>query len=306
MCLIVFSYLEYADYPLIFAGNRDEFHGRPAAPAHFWGTHPDLLAGRDLQAGGTWLGVSREGLFATVTNYREPIKNSTTSRLSRGALVTEYLLKSTSVESHFADLAPRSVDYNGFNLIFGRPDALYYFSNRGPKAESNQPNESAADGDAFAVDDDASATDDDASAADADASAADADAYANPRIHTIEPGLHGLSNEQLDTPWPKVRRAKELFRRAVDGVEPAFEPLLDLLADSRRASDHEVPSTGLGPELESRLSSIFIPGDDYGTRASTVVLMREDGLVQFAERTYGPGGVETGTRMFDYVVDGPV
>jgi uncharacterized protein with NRDE domain len=285
MCLIVFSYLEYADYPLIFAGNRDEFHGRPAAPAHFWGTHPDLLAGRDLQAGGTWLGVSREGLFATVTNYREPIKNSTTGRLSRGALVTEYLLKSTSVESHFADLAPRSADYNGFNLIFGRLDALYYFSNRGPKAESNQPNESVADGDAYA---------------------ADADAYANPRLHTIEPGLHGLSNEQLDTPWPKVRRAKELFRKAVEGVEPAFEPLLDLLADSRRASDHEVPSTGLDPELESRLSSIFIPGDDYGTRASTVVLMREDGLVQFAERTYGPGGVETGTRTFDYVVDGPV
>ena len=292
MCLIVFSYHEYADYPLIFAGNRDEFHGRPAAPAHFWGTHPDLLAGRDLQAGGTWLGVSREGLFATVTNYREPIKNSTTCRLSRGALVTEYLLKSTSVESHFADLASRSVDYNGFNLLFGRPDALYYFSNRGPKAESNQPNESAADGDAYA--------------ADGDAYAAAADAYANPRLHTIEPGLHGLSNEQLDTPWPKVRRAKELFRKAVEGVEPAFEPLLDLLADSRRASDHEVPSTGLDPELESRLSSIFIPGDDYGTRASTVVLMREDGLVQFAERTYGPGGVETGTRTFDYVVDGPV
>jgi uncharacterized protein with NRDE domain len=101
-----------------------------------------------------------------------------------------------------------------------------------------------------------------------------------------------------------VRRAKELFRKAVEGSEPAFEPLLDLLADSRRASNHEIPSTGLSPELESRLSSIFIPGDEYGTRASTVVLMHEDGLIQFAERTYGPGGVETGTRTFEVVVDG--
>jgi uncharacterized protein with NRDE domain len=129
MCLIVFAWRASAAFPLVVAANRDEWRERPAEPARWWSDHPDLLAGRDLQAGGTWMGVTREGRFAAVTNFRDPSDKRSNAR-SRGGLVTEFLLGSDSPARFLSNLSARSHEYNGFNLILGDGASLLYFGSR--------------------------------------------------------------------------------------------------------------------------------------------------------------------------------
>lgn len=135
MCLILFAHQTHSEYPLVFAGNRDEFYGRPTAHAEFRDDAPNVLAGRDLKSGGTWLGVTRNGHWATVTNVRD----STEPRLdapSRGHLVSEYLKSEPSPESYLQSIADDADRYNGFNLMVGTPGELYFLSNRdGPVRE---------------------------------------------------------------------------------------------------------------------------------------------------------------------------
>jgi uncharacterized protein with NRDE domain len=115
---------------LVVAANRDEFHQRPTAAAAFWPASPDLLAGRDLEAGGTWLGVTRQGKFAAITNYREPQHPEGPMRHSRGHLVRDYLAGRETAADYAASLAARGQDYRGFNLLLGEPGALLHVSNR--------------------------------------------------------------------------------------------------------------------------------------------------------------------------------
>ena len=122
MCLIALAWRARADLPLVVAANRDEWRERPAEPAHWWPDHPAILAGRDLQAGGTWMGVARGGRFAAVTNFRDPSDKRSDAK-SRGGLVSEFLLGDEPPERFLASLAPRSGDYNGFNLILGDGEA---------------------------------------------------------------------------------------------------------------------------------------------------------------------------------------
>ena len=129
MCLIVLAWRASAAFPLVVAANRDEWRERPAEPARWWSDHPDLLAGRDLQAGGTWMGVTREGRFAAVTNFRDPSDKRSNAR-SRGGLVTEFLLGSDSPARFLSNLSARSHEYNGFNLILGDGASLFYFGSR--------------------------------------------------------------------------------------------------------------------------------------------------------------------------------
>ena len=129
MCLIVVAWRSRADLPLVVAANRDEWRDRPAEPAHWWPDHPSILAGRDLQAGGTWMGVTREGRFAAVTNFRDPSDRRSTAR-SRGGLVTEFLLTTESPPAYLAAVARRAAEYNGFNLIVGDGETLWYFGSR--------------------------------------------------------------------------------------------------------------------------------------------------------------------------------
>src|SRR5512145_724868 len=122
MCLIVLGWRVHPEYPLIVAANRDEFHARPAAPAAFWEDKPGILAGRDLEARGTWMGVSRSGKFGAVTNYRgahEP----------RGALVTRFLEDGHGAGHYLKTIEPES--YSGFNLLVCDGDELWAMSNRG-------------------------------------------------------------------------------------------------------------------------------------------------------------------------------
>ncbi len=131
MCLIVVALRCHPDFPVILAGNRDEFHRRPAAPAHRWQDAPDLVAGRDLEKGGTWLGVSRRGALAVVTNFRDPSRPRNAAAPSRGAMVTDFLLdRSQTAESFLQRHAHAESAYDGFNLIAGDPSGLWYGSTR--------------------------------------------------------------------------------------------------------------------------------------------------------------------------------
>lgn len=128
MCLILFAYHCSNDYPLLIAANRDEYHQRPAQAARFWPESPQLLAGRDLLGGGTWLGVNRNGRFAAVTNFREP--GATSSERSRGELCVDFLLGNSSARCFASELAARANQYGGYNLLLWDGDQLCYYSNQ--------------------------------------------------------------------------------------------------------------------------------------------------------------------------------
>lgn len=138
MCLIVIGWRASADFPLLVAANRDEWRDRPARAAHWWEDHPQILAGRDLQAGGTWMGVTRRGRFAAVTNFRDPSDRRSTAR-SRGELVTQFLLSAAAPADFLAGIAARAGDYNGFNLVVGDGASLWYFGSREGNAREIEP-----------------------------------------------------------------------------------------------------------------------------------------------------------------------
>ena len=243
MCLVLLAPHTHSAYPLVLAANRDERSGRPAAPAAWWDDAPHVLAGRDLEAGGTWMGVARDGRWAAVTNVREPSVPQRPGAPSRGALVADFLRGSSSAEAYLAALAPRAGEWNGFNLLAGDGAGVAWLSNRAPGPVR------------------------------------------------VEPGVHGLSNALLDTPWPKVERGRGDLARILAGPEDQLEAaLFRTLALRDAAPDARLPDTGVGVELERALSSLFIDMPGYGTRASTVLLIRHDGLVRLTERTIVPGG----------------
>lgn len=248
MCLIALAWKTHSDWPLVVAANRDEWRERPTQPAHWWPDHPQLLAGRDLQAGGTWMGITKGGRFAAVTNFRDPSDKRSTAR-SRGALVSEFLLGVRTPLDYLGQLVSRAREYNAFNLIVGDGQSLWYYGSREDNARA------------------------------------------------IEPGIHGLSNHLLDEPWPKVVHAREALRRALDESDP-IEPLFNMLSASDVVADDQLPQTGVGIEWERRLSAALITGEDYGTRASTVLLLGAAGTFEFEERTRdGAGKVTTRARF---------
>ncbi len=133
MCLILFAVEQHPDYPLVVIANRDEYYARPSRDAYWW-DDADIYAGRDLEAGGTWLGVARRGRFAAVTNVREP-GSMTPGKRSRGELTRDYLAGHDSAEAYLGDLAARDQEYSGFNLLLGEPTALWFYSNREREAQ---------------------------------------------------------------------------------------------------------------------------------------------------------------------------
>ncbi len=128
MCLLAIAYKQHKKYKVILASNRDEQKSRPSAPASKWTTNPFLIAGQDLEKGGTWLGINALGRFAAITNYRQPTL-AEENKLSRGLLMTDYLLGSGSPQTFMDELKPHAAAYNGFNLLFGDLDELLYYSN---------------------------------------------------------------------------------------------------------------------------------------------------------------------------------
>lgn len=128
MCLINFQFHEHPYYKLIVAANRDEFYNRPTASAHFWNDEPTILAGRDLEQMGTWLGITKQGRFAALTNYRNPA-HMASGKTTRGEIITNYLTETSSPWDFIATIHENKVSYNGFNLILGNPDQLVYYNN---------------------------------------------------------------------------------------------------------------------------------------------------------------------------------
>ena len=138
MCLIAIAWQARRDLPLMVAANRDEWRERPTQAAHWWPERAELLAGRDLQAGGTWMGITRGGRFAAVTNFRDPSDKRSTAR-SRGTLVTEFLFGSDTPARFLANLSPRAHEYNGFNIIVGDGASLFYFGSREGQPRAIEP-----------------------------------------------------------------------------------------------------------------------------------------------------------------------
>jgi len=237
MCLILFAYKTDPDYHLQLLANRDEFYARPAALADWWEDAPQLLAGRDLERGGSWLGVTRQGRFAALTNYRDRVERDHSSGRSRGALVRDYLLGSLGPADYLNRVAEDGGAYNGFNLLAGDQQQLCYYSNR------------------------------------------------QGQIRSLEPGLYGLSNSLLDTPWPKVLRGKSALGSALLR-SAGEEELLRLLTDREPVADRELPDTGFGIEWERLLAPLFIAGERYGTRCSTLVKIGHDGRILLRERSF--------------------
>lgn len=249
MCLVVVAWNAHPDYTVILAGNRDEFHARPAAQVGWWSDPEGILGGRDLEAGGGWLAVDRRGRLAVVTNFRESPR--TAGIRSRGELVVEVLSHPGPVRDWVSTLDGRRDEYGGFNLLVRDGVELHCLGNRG--------------GDRF----------------------------------DLPPGIYGLSNHLLDTPWPKVTSVKDGIARMIRDGSVATEGLFDLLADRTQVREDKLPNTGVPLEWERALSSVFVAGADYGTRASTVVLIRNDGSIELEERRFGPGGVPTGRSRFE-------
>jgi uncharacterized protein with NRDE domain len=255
MCLILFAWKVHAKFPLILAANRDEFTERPSAPAAFWDDAPDLLAGRDLMRGGTWLGITRTGRLAAVTNYRDPASLKEDAP-SRGELVSDYLRGKEHPEAFLRRVESRAARYNGFSLLVGHGSVLAYFSNRG---EANR----------------------------------------------LTPGIHGISNHLLDTPWPKVEWGKRAMGELlVANNDPSPEALLALLGSRSRPPDESLPETGVGLERERVLSPLFIESPGYGTRCSTVLLIDREGMVTFVERVFNGGSEPRLTSRFDFRIIG--
>jgi len=259
MCLILFLYDTHPDYRLILAANRDEFYDRPTDPLSFWDDSPDVLAGRDLKGKGTWLGITKNNRIAAITNFREPALFNPDAP-SRGLLISDYLTGTKTPEIYLKHIKTIGHRYNGFNLILGDSNGLYYYSNKTEK------------------------------------------------IKELKPGLYGLSNNLLDTPWPKVEKGKTGLKKLLAGEKQInTEDIFSLLADRTFAPDDRLPDTGIDLKWERILSPLFITSDTYGTRSSSIVLIDRSHEASFAERSFipeKPGFFKQKTRRFNFEISG--
>lgn len=252
---MLFAWRAHPDYRLVFAGNRDEAYERPSAPAAFWDDQPRLCGGRDLEKGGSWLGLTLSGRMAAVTNYRDGPSHRSAPR-SRGELVANFLRTDTEPQPYLEQVHAAGAQYGGFSLVVGNLAQLFCCANRGNGFEE------------------------------------------------ITPGVHGLSNHLLDTPWPKVRKGRERVDALLGQTRSNLvDGLFELLADRTVAPDGELPDTGVGLQRERELSPCFIAGERYGTRASTVLLISRDNEVLFVERSFGPRGAPQGNVEHRFTLD---
>ncbi len=249
MCLILVAFKVDSSLPLVVAANRDEFHARPAQKADWWPDDPDLLGGRDLQAGGTWLAVHRRGRFAAVTNYRDADSPSR-GKQSRGRLVTGFL-QGHMAPTEYVD----SLDgdrYAGFNLLVYDGNSLAYFSNR-----SSEHGE-------------------------------------------LTPGIYGLGNATLDTPWEKVERGKAGLGALLADGKVNETTLLRLLADRKKGPVDEVRADRLPFATAHAITAPFIVLPEYGTRCSSVVLQDDADKWSMLERRFAASGERSGESRYSF------
>lgn len=237
MCIVAVAHGVSNRYPLIVAANRDERHARPSQAASWWDGPGSLLAGRDLAAGGTWLGVTGSGRFAAVTNIFET--GAAAAERSRGELVTSFL-RSTTTPAEFArSLAADGAGYGPFNLIVGASDALHFVSNRHAPA-------------------------------------------------VLASGIHVFSNNAPGLHWPKVDALARAIEHAADRDDTIGYLLATLTGPDAR-----------GP-LERASDSLFVVGDAFGTRCTTVITVADTSRAVFVEQCFDPGGAAAGLSEFTF------
>lgn len=304
MCLVFVAWRDHPRCRLVVAANRDEYHARPTAPAAPWdeerrpaqgdraaagpappraieveaqvearaqaqtqapaalqddvgasarapvGAAPGgrcrILAGRDLAAGGTWLGVTADGRFAALTNVRGTAPPAPDAP-SRGRLAVDFLRSGLGARAHAHEVAREADRYSGFNLLLADRDELFCVSNCG----------------------------------------------GGERVMEVAPGCHGLSNDRLNVPWPKVTEGLAGFRRLLR-TDFAPDDLFALLADDEPAAEADLRGSG----LERAHSARFIRGEVYGTRSSTVLCIEPSGALAFEERSFDARALETGRVAF--------
>jgi uncharacterized protein with NRDE domain len=234
MCIVVFRWQPDSDSPLILAANRDEFFARPTQSMHWW-RDADILAGRDLQSGGTWLGITRGGRFALVTNVRDPSLRKSNAP-SRGLLVSSFLTSDQSAESFATSLASNAHLYEGFNLLCGelaerseRAPCMWFLNSR------ERETQEVASG---------------------------IHTLSNASLNTAWP-----KTERIKTAFT--------YALNIDDAEMQDAALNTLLSDTTQADERELPNTGVPLDWERALSSVFIRHGEYGTRASTRIRVNQ-------------------------------
>lgn len=245
MCLIVFAWKIIPCTPLIVASNRDEFYDRPASPAAWWVSSPQVFGGQDLQSGGTWMGITKSTdgsevtiKFAAITNIRAPSETRKDAP-SRGALVANYLSGELSAQDYISSIRIQAEYYNGFNLLIADQNELIWFSNRTTDDQRNGL--------------------------------------------PLAPGIYGISNASLDTPWPKVVKTKAEFASLICQRAP-HDAYFEMLSNTTQAPDCRLPDTGVSFEMERLLSAACIESPTYGTRVSSLVKIHVNHPTEFDEK----------------------
>ena len=252
MCLISLNWQPGTPVPLLVASNRDEFYARPSLGLHHWPGR-GILAGQDLQAGGTWLGLGRgvgaggEGSnhirMAALTNYRD-VTSQKSNAVSRGHITTRFLTSAVSAQAYLEALSANTRLYNPFNLILFDGQDLMGFESR------------------------------------------------HARMFALPKGITSVSNADFNTPWPKLEQLRISFEQTLateDDEALLHDKLLTLLSDDRVAPDATLPQTGIPLDRERALSAAFIRTPDYGTRACSVIRLGLD-AAQFTERCFDADG----------------
>lgn len=280
MCLIGLAWQAHPEIVLIIAANRDEYHARPSAASAWWRDAPQVFGGSDLQSGGTWMGITREGRFAALTNVRDPGEFRPNAR-TRGALVADFLASQGAPAAYVAQCMQELANYNGFNLLTGTPEALWYCGNRGAAARALEPG-------LYAL----------------------SNALLDtpwPKVISLKLALGAglkdyaagealvprVSKQPLDA-FPTAASAMHAPDRphhtGSRRLHALFSTLFQALGDTQPQPDDRLPHTGVPLERERVLSSPKIISPLYGTRASTVVCVLRSGLVHWEERSFAVSG----------------
>ena len=255
MCILFIAVQQHPTFPLIIAANRDEFYKRPTHPSHFWSESPELLAGKDLEAGGTWMGMTRFGDLSALTNIRAPhlIKDDAKSR---GSLVYDFLMDEEKKQQYVSYLHQSREEFNGYNLLFGKWNDLAVYNNH------------------------------------------------EDSLQYLHPGFYGLSNANLNSPWPKINKGVQALRNyCKTHDEMDDEQLFELLRNEEKAKDHLLPVTGVPEQWEKQLSSVFINVEGYGTRSSTLLYINNEGEVHWHERSWDDQANHVEDRRFSFTLE---
>ena len=254
MSLVLVAHDAHPRYSLIVAANRDDFHRRELLPAAWWDDAPQVLASRDPETGGAWLGITREGRFAAITQYRDP-KKERDDLPSPELIVSDYLTGTASGMETLRTLSARPRQDNPFTILVHDGTVLAWGSSRVRGARR------------------------------------------------LEPGVYGLSNHLLGTPWHKVKSGTSELRALLDADAVSARDLLALLDERSEGPPETLPRTGVGEERERWLSPRFVVGYFYGTRTSTVLLVSRAGEVEVVERNFDPQGVEIATERSTFSIE---